>query len=73
MADRHEAHDSLLKAIQESKEDLLKHIDKKTADIQTSLIKIETSRNWRHVWVLMNTTLMIVLAARKRWKNNWLS
>uniref|UniRef100_A0A667XYD2 L1 transposable element RRM domain-containing protein n=1 Tax=Myripristis murdjan TaxID=586833 RepID=A0A667XYD2_9TELE len=43
MADQQMAHDSLLKAIQESKEDLLKHMDKKTADIQTSLSKIETS------------------------------
>ncbi len=43
MANRQEARDSVLTAIQESKEDLLKHIDKKTADIQTSLTKIETS------------------------------
>ncbi|KAL7393376.1 hypothetical protein ABVT39_009912 [Epinephelus coioides] len=33
----------LLDAIQEAKEDLTKHIDKKTADIQTTLTKIESS------------------------------
>jgi len=33
----------LLDAIQETKEDLTKHIDKKTADIQTTLTKIESS------------------------------
>lgn len=33
----------LLLAIQETKDDLTKHIDKKTADIQTTLTKIESS------------------------------
>lgn len=33
----------LLDAIQETKEDLTKHIDKETADIQTTLTKIESS------------------------------
>lgn len=33
----------LLEAIQETKEDLKKHIDKQTADIQTTLTKIEPS------------------------------
>uniref|UniRef100_A0A669E390 L1 transposable element RRM domain-containing protein n=1 Tax=Oreochromis niloticus TaxID=8128 RepID=A0A669E390_ORENI len=35
----------LLNAIKETKEDLTNHIDKKTADIQTTLTKIESSLN----------------------------
>uniref|UniRef100_A0A3P9BGG8 L1 transposable element RRM domain-containing protein n=1 Tax=Maylandia zebra TaxID=106582 RepID=A0A3P9BGG8_9CICH len=35
----------LLNAIKETKEDLTKHIDKKTADIQATLTKIESSLN----------------------------
>ncbi len=55
MADRQEIHDSLLKAVYESKEDLLKHINKKTADTQTSLTNITLSEQIQEVETCVGT------------------
>lgn len=42
-AEKETSFSKLLEAIQETKDDLTKHIDKKTADTQTTLTQIESS------------------------------